>query len=209
MLQQTNKRFGLTETNFRRFESIIQAAVLSYPQPVEVDWSQSDLRFTTYIARLRDAIRYARENQGLLVGNYSSLSSLVVRPHPTNPSRILIGDHEATKTQVNRIEGEATPSDFGAFTNTSYPTTNGGVSNSSTIEAPKLRLATSADPEMLQRAVVAYAELASMKVEGLPRFYITRDEPELDKEPLLVILQRYCDGYDVAVQETEKEFIIL
>lgn len=204
---QTNVRFGLTLANFRRFESIIQAAVLSYPQPVEVDWSQSDLRFTTYIARLRDAIRYARENQGLLVGNYSSLSALVVRPHPTNHSRILIGDHEATKTQVSLVQGEATPTLLSVL---------GGNFQSERDSRPyppieqaqaKLRLSTSADPEMLQRAVVAYAELASMKVEGLPKFHLERTEGEF--LALDVALKEWTDGYDVAVQETEKEFIIL
>lgn len=202
---QTNVRFGLTLANFRRFESIIQAAVLSYPQPVEVDWSQSDLRFTTYIARLRDAITFARKNAGQLVGDAKALAALVVRPHPTNPSRILIGDHEATKPQVSQINGSAEAS---SLQSSIQFFGNSPSAQQSVAEAPKLRLSTSADSEMLQRAVVAYAELASMKVEGLPRLHLTKDDPSRD-ESTLIRIKECCDGYDVAVQETEKEFIIL
>lgn len=202
---QTNVRFGLTLANFRRFESIIQAAVLSYPQPVEVDWSQSDLRFTTYIARLRDAMTGLRQNNHWNYSlNKTTLASLVVRPHPTNPSRILIGDREATKPALVNMNVGMT--EAGTYFPVFGDKPNSILHDIS--EAPKLRLRTSADPEMLQRAVVAYAELASMKVEGLPRLHLIKDDPSRD-ESTLIHVKECCDGYDVAVQETEKEFIIL
>jgi hypothetical protein len=54
-------RHGLSLTNFRRFEKVIYDALSAYPATIEIDWTVTPLRYTSFMARFRDALKAFRD----------------------------------------------------------------------------------------------------------------------------------------------------
>lgn len=222
-LDQSTTRFGLTYPNFRRFEPIIKAAVLSYPAPVQVSWAESNLRYTTFTARLRDAMKAVRSNHHWAIWLYvdhemltldtgltARLNDLELRPHPTLLGCILLGGHEYIKSPVESIRSEAIPAEILLRSITapsaapSFPVAQ-QVPLSSQLKDPlqtvPLKLATSTNIDTITKVVTSYAMLASCGLEGLPKLYLVKDS-----DLLLSFIQGLVEDYDVGVIETATEF---
>lgn len=219
MLDHPAARFGLTIHNYRRFEHVIHAAVMAWPSPIEIDYTQSDLRYSTYIARLRDAIKYLRENHhvssgGWLVSDlFPKLNTLEVRNHPYFPSKILVGDHESIKPPpsasnvgspevANLVARYALP--LSAGVTQTLPIVGQSATSAPLIvtNSEPLKLSGSSDPDLLEMAVKAYATMASTGIKGLPKLNITKEGlNEEAQETLKLTIETYCDGFDVAVRD--------
>lgn len=231
-MSNISRRFGLTLPNFRRFEPIIRAAVECHPQPIECDWINSDLRYSTYTSRLRDAIKFVREQPvtalWMTPDLFLRLKTLEVRDHPTLTGRLLVGDHESIKPAL-RASNVGNPvvaslvakyttslSPLDAPSHVLQPERQSSSSLATSDAAPQaLMLETSMDLNMLLRAVKAYAEMVSCGVKGLQILQIPKPR---DVSPawtvndwhseLLRLISDCIDGYDVVLRDEADKYVI-
>lgn len=84
-----NIPFYQSEKNFRRFEEVIASAVESYPKPIKVNGTSTELQGSSVVTQLNNAIKYHRINKWRsLVINWSKFSDCFA----DLSARILNGD---------------------------------------------------------------------------------------------------------------------
>lgn len=189
-------RFGLTKENFLRFEPPIRAAVLSFPAPVSIDWTLSGLKYSTYISRIRDAVKAAKSNPDWSTDQWlvnaralTNLNLLEIRLCTTNDHFVVLGSHEAVKDNPGPLLHDPTYFPAGPATPTS-------------VSPPRseLMLISSIDAQAANLVVIWYCKLYTYTEGTKPGLVIQKNRLEkVDIERVLETVK----SYDVGVLETE------
>lgn len=95
----TNLRHGLREDSFRRYESVIRDACLSYPDGLKVT-CPDNMSELTVVARLRDAIRSLKAFEWPIAWDKTNLEKIVVCH---NNDGIIIGPTKTARQAAQQI----------------------------------------------------------------------------------------------------------
>lgn len=197
----------LSEPSFRRFEDVIRAACLAYPNAITCTWPGSGLRYSTFVARLRDAIKSFREYNWETVWYHApshreALFQLEVRADPSNSSRILVGVPQTqAKALHTRILGEV--ESVGLLASASQKVAQSNAPTDAGVVVPM-----SYEWDGNESLVIHYAQLASTPaLRNLPKLHIVKQAGQ-DNNAVLRTLNELVDGYDVAIIDTPTAWII-
>jgi hypothetical protein len=179
-----NLRPELREDYFRKFEPAIKLAVLSYPQPITVDWTKTGFRFSTILSRLRDALvsfrRFHWQTDWFNPAEHGAiLGKIKCSAHESQENLIVIGAPPSTAVTFEQVPfASSVPSD-----------------------KEPLEL-------MLAQLLTCYCVLASARVPNLPRFRILSREDEPQNQEMTTLLQALAQQYDVAFLQDLKGWIL-
>ena len=181
----------LREEAFRRFEPVVQSAVLSWPVPIKLDWTETGQKFNTILSRVRDAFvsfrRYKWPTTWFIPATHqAAIDGIKCYVDPHDSRLIICGPAKRTLQSL--------PLNISAPTSQSEPL--------------PLELVTSTDFGILSQLVTCYSLLASNRVPHLPKLFIKRVQDGVPDQQINDLLEALQSSYDIAVQTEITHWIV-
>lgn len=178
--------------NYCRFAPTISSALDSFPTPLALDWQSSGLRYSTFSARLRDAVKALREHPEWECRADRARNALFSLSVLSSSNTLYLGPREAIESL-----SLPPPSDFSA----SVPSSLTNPAPLAPLSPEALKPATSLDLRTTEQVVAAFALLASFF--KMPRLELPKSS-EWGKAELVT----WTEGYDVGIVEQDSGFIL-